>query len=297
MNRAARVLPIERPVASHRGARHGVAIILASSLLFGAMAVCVRLSAREMTVPQIAFLRFLGSLSILLAFRRGRSLQPQPGNRTRVLLRGLLGGAAILLYYRGIAGAGAGLATMLHCTYPVFTALLATAFLGERLDARLATALAMSIAGVFAIFGPGVEMSPRVLDGAVSALGASVLAGGAVAAAGHLRRTESAYLVTTYFMAVGTVLSSPAILLGMPVWNAALAAAVLGVVLTSVGGQTLLHLGLGFASPTQASLAAATSVVSAAVFEALFLGENLGSGAIAGAALLIGAVALAAGRR
>jgi len=297
MKRVARALPLEPPEAPSRDPRRGIAVVLVSSLLFGAMAVCVRLSAREMPAPQVAFLRFLGSFLILLAFRGGRSLEPRPGNRTRVLLRGLLGGAAIFLYYRAIAGAGAGLATMLHCTYPVFTALLATAFLGERFDARLAGALAMSVSGVVIIFGPGSEMSPRVLNGAVNALAASILAGAAVTAAGHLRRTESAYLVTTYFMGVGVVLTSPAMLLGIPDWTIGLVAALLAVVLTSVAAQTLLHMGLGHASATQASLAAATSVVSTSVFEAVFLGEHLGFGAIVGAVLLIGAVTLAAGRR
>jgi DME family drug/metabolite transporter len=274
----------------------GVAVILCSSVLFGAMAVCVRAAASEMPAGQIAFVRFLGSLLVLFAFKRGQSLWPR-GPLARVLLRGLLGAAAILLYYRGIAGAGAGLATLLHCTYPIWTSLFATTLMHERFDLSLAAALALCIAGIFVVVGPGAELSAAATTGTLYALVASVLAGGAVTTARHLRMVETAYLVTTYFMAVGTVCTAPAMFGALPPIDGPLGAILAGVVLTSVAGQFLLHQGLGFAPATQASLAAATSTVSAAAFEALWLGERLSSHTLIGAALMAVAVALAAGRR
>jgi drug/metabolite transporter (DMT)-like permease len=274
----------------------GVGVILVSSVLFGAMAVCVRAATQVMPAGQIAFVRFLGSLLVLLALRRGRSLRPI-GPLPPVLLRGLLGGSAILLYYRAIAGAGAGLATLLHCTYPIWTALFATTLMRERFDLRLGIALAFCLGGIAVVVGPGANLSAAATAGSVTALVASVLAGGAVATARQLRLVESAFLVTTYFMAVGTVLTAPSLLGGLPAISPALAATLLGVVLTSVAAQYLLHQGLGFAPATQASLAAATSTVSAAVFATLWLGEAFGPHTLVGAALMVAAVALAAGRR
>src|SRR5215468_10604121 len=274
----------------------GVGVILISSVLFGSMAVFVRVASHAMPAGQIAFVRFLGSLLVLLALRRGHSLRPI-GPLRRVLLRGLFGASAILLYYRGIEGAGAGLATLLHCTYPIWTALLATTLLRERLDLPLGIAIALCITGIAVVVGPGANLSAAATLGSLSALAASVLAGCAVTTARHLRAVESAYLVTTYFMAVGTLFTAPALLSGLPAMSGALAAILLGVILTSVGGQYLLHQGLGFAPATQASLAAATSTVSAAVFETLWLGEHLSLHTLGGAALMVVAVALAAGRQ
>jgi drug/metabolite transporter (DMT)-like permease len=274
----------------------GVGVILVSSVLFGAMAVCVRVAAREMPAAQIAFVRFLGSLLVLLALRRGRSLRPI-GPLSRVLLRGLLGATAILLYYRGIEGAGAGLATLLHCTYPIWTALFATTLMRERFDALLGAAIACCIAGIAIVVGPGASLSAAATLGSVSALIASVLAGGAVATARQLRLVESAFLVTTYFMAVGALLTAPSLLGGLSPISPAIAAILLAIVLTSVTAQYLLHQGLGFAPATQASLAAATSTLSAALFENLWLGERLSPHTLAGAALMVVAVALAAGRQ
>jgi drug/metabolite transporter (DMT)-like permease len=285
------------PLESRATVARGVAIILSSSLLFGAMAVFVRAAAGQLPPLQIAFVRFLGSLSILLALGRGRSLRPRSGNWTGVLLRGLFGAAAISLYYRGIAGAGAGLATLLHCTYPLSTAVFAVGFLGEPFERRLVLALALCLAGIGVTVGPSAHLAPSVLAGALSACAASVLAGAAITTARHMRREETALLVTTHFMAVGTVLTAPALLQGLPSPSLPLTACLLGVVLTSVAGQMLLHEGLGFAPATQASLAAATSVVSAAVFESVFLGERLSPHTLAGAVLLSAAVALSVRRR
>ena len=274
----------------------GVGVILFSSVLFGAMAVCVRVATHAMTSGQVACIRFAGSLAVLLLLRRGNSLRPV-GTLPPVLLRGLLGAGAIFLYYRGIAGAGAGLATLLHCTYPIWTTLFATTLMHERFDLSLGVAIALCIIGIAVVVGPGANLSAAATWGSASALMASVLAGGAVATARQLRLVESAYLVTTYFMAVGTVLTAPALLAGLPSMAATPVVALLGVVLTSVAGQYLLHQGLGFAPATQASLAAATSTVSAAVFEAVWLGERLSGHTLAGAALMVAAVALATRRR
>jgi drug/metabolite transporter (DMT)-like permease len=245
----------------------------------------------------VAFVRFAGALLVLLAFGRGRALRPQPGNLARVVQRGLLGAGAIMLYFHGIRWAGAGLATLLNCTYPVFTALFATTFMGERFDARVGAALALSVCGVVIILNPAAPVSPSVTWGSLSALVAAVFAGGAVATARQLRVTESALLITTYFMAVGAVLTAPAMFFTLPALSPSLLLALAGVVVTSVGGQLLLHEGLGFTPAIQGSLAAATSVVTAAGAEALCLGEHLSRQSVIGAVIMLCAVALAASRR
>ena len=121
--------------------------------------------------------------------------------------------------------------------------------------------------------------------------------GGAGATARQLRSNESALLITTYFMAVGAILTAPTLLMGVPTLSSGLLLALAGVVLTSVAGQMLLHQGLGFAPATQGSLAAATSVVTAAVLEAVWLGDHLSTNSLIGAGFMIAAVALAASRR
>jgi drug/metabolite transporter (DMT)-like permease len=277
-------------------ALRGVRVILLASILFGAMAVCVRVAGQEMAALQVAFVRFVGSLAVLLAVTRGRRLRPQPGNLHPLLLRGTLGAASICLYYLGIQNAGAGLATLLHCTYPIWTVLWAGAFIGEPITATSLVALALNIIGVVIVVGPGAHFSAGTTVGAGFALGASVLAGGAVATARHLRGSEEASLITTYFMGVGAILTAPALMGGLPPATPLLLIALSGVVLTSVGGQWLLHHGLGYTSAAQGSLAAATTVVSAALFEGLVLDIYPSLHTLVGATLMIVAVGLSVRR-
>ncbi len=274
----------------------GIGVILCSSVFLGAMAVAVRVATRSMDAGQVAFMRFLGSFVVLLVLRGERSLRPV-GTLPPILMRGILGAGAILLYYRGIQSAGAGLATLLHFTYPIWTAVIATTLLHERFDARLGLALLVFVAGIAVVVIPGADLSGAATTGSLYALAASVLAGAAVSTARQLRAVESAYLVTTYFMAIGTVLTAPSLLSGLPAIRGELGLALLVVVVMSVAGQLLLHFGLGFAPAIQASLAGATAVISTAVFAGLFLGEHLDVHTMVGAGVLLVAIALGVGRR
>ena len=74
--------PAQRPevdaaIDERRRVRHGVGILILSSILFGVMAVCVRWAARELPAMQIAWVRFSGSLVLLLGVARGQRLRPK----------------------------------------------------------------------------------------------------------------------------------------------------------------------------------------------------------------------------
>jgi drug/metabolite transporter (DMT)-like permease len=257
------------------------------------MAVCVRLATAQMDAAQVACVRFAGSFVVIVLATRARALRPRAGNVRRLLLRGLLGGLAITCYYLGIERAGAGLATLLHATHPIFTALFAVLVLGDAFTSRLGGALALSVAGAAVVLGSPTVAGSRVFAGGLLALLGGVLAGGALATASELRRSESAALVTIWFMAVGALLTAPSFLAGAPPWSWPLVLALAGVVLTSATGQWLLHHGLGFVSATAGSIAAATSVVTAAALEAALFRERLGAGVVVGGTLMLAAVALA----
>jgi drug/metabolite transporter (DMT)-like permease len=276
--------------------RRGIAILMGSSVLFGVMAVCVRVAGRELPSLQIACFRFTGSFLLLFGLARGRRLRPKPGNLLRVVLRGLLGCAAIVCYFAAIRDVGAGLATILQCTYPLSTAVIAVLFLGERASPRLGAALLVNLIGLVLVVGPSVSLATASAGGVAIGLAGAVLAGGAVATAQHLRASEHASLITVYFMAVGALATAPAMLAGVPALSPVALAALLGVVVTSAAGQWLLHHGLGYTPASLGSLASATSVLTAAALEAVVLGEHLAAASAAGALLMIAAVGLAAGR-
>lgn len=280
--------------SEHLPVLRGMRAILVSALCFGAMATCVHLASLEMAAGQIAFFRFVGSFAVLLVATGGRGLRPRPGTLGPLIFRGLVGAAAITLYFQGIAGVGAGLATLIQTTYPVFAAILAAIFLGERFTGRIGVALALNLAGVAVIvLAPGVALGPDGTLGALAAASSAVLAGAAITAVRHLRRQESASLITTWFMGVAALATLPALSLGLPPFTPLLLLALTGMILTSVAGQWLLHHGLGFTTAAQGSLAAASNVLAAVLFEALLFGRTFTPAMIGGAALMFAAIALA----
>ncbi|MBM3867097.1 MAG: DMT family transporter [Verrucomicrobia bacterium] len=163
----------------------------------------------------------------------------------------------------------------------------------ETFTRRLGVALAMSGAGALVVLGARVDIASATTVGILASIAASMLAGAAVVTAQKLRRTEDAAKITTWFMGVGVLVTAPALLGGLPHVAGATVWLLAGVVLTSVLAQWLLHHGLGFTSASQGSLAAATSVFLATAIEALTLGDLPGVRTLAGAALMLGAVALA----
>jgi len=275
----------------------GLLPLLASSVLFGAMAVSVKVATRWMSPVQVACIRFAGSFLVLLLATRGRGLVPAPGNLLRVVLRGAVGAGAITLYFVGIDGAGAALAALLQSTYPVFAAALAVPLLGERFTRRTGAGLLLNLAGAALVVGGEVRLSPSLLPGMLAATSAAILAGAAIATARGLRASESASLITTWFMAIGALVTSPSLAAGVPTLHPGLAAALACVILFSVAAQWLLHHSLGYHSAARASLVAATGVVTAALLEGVLLGRGLDRPTLVGAVLMLAAVGVVSGGR
>lgn len=285
------------PLVTSAFALRGFGALTLASALFGASAVFVRVATEEMVAPQVAWVRYAGVLLLMLALTRGQGLAPKPENRRWLVLRGILGGIANICFYAGIERAGPGLAMVLHSTYPVFTAVWAVLLMGEQMNARIVAALVLNLGGVGLALGEGIVGGPAVVSGVFLSLTGGVLAGTSVATVSQLRKSESATLIATWFMGVAVVMASPAVLLGFPSFSWRLAWSLGGVILTSAGGQWLLHHGLGFTTATSGSLAAATSVITAAVLGAVVLGEPIGPNLGGAAVLMIVAVWLAAPRR
>ena len=271
----------------------GVGVILLSSLCFGVMAVLVRVAAEKMPAAQVAWVRFTGSFLILFLTSRGRGLERR-STLGPLLLRGVLGAVAITFYFIGIGGAGAGLATLIQNTYPIFAALLASIFLHEAFTPRLGIALLLDVAGVVLIIAPGIRDASPHTYGALASFAAAMLSGGAITAARRLRYSESATVITTYFMGVGALVTAPSLLFGTATWTPELGLVLAAMTVASVAGQWLLHHGLGYTTAVQGSLSAATSVITASALESVLFGGSVHVSALLGACLMAGAVALAA---
>ena len=125
---------------------------------FSAMAISGRQLSVELTTFQILFFRSLGGLAVLAVFLQ-RSGWAQV--RTQVfgthLLRNVTHFGGQYAWFYGIALIPLAEVFAIEFTVPIWTAILATIFLRERMTGLRALAVALGFAGVLVILRPGVE--------------------------------------------------------------------------------------------------------------------------------------------
>ncbi len=178
----------------------GVAWMLGAVLSFAAMAVAVRELLRHMGILQILSLRTAVTLVLVCTLIPRYGVAPLrtrrfPAHATRAVMH--LAGQFCWMYAIGALT----LATVfaIEFTMPVWTAILAALFLGERLNRGRLVQLALGLVGVAIILRPGLgAFHPAAL---VMVLG-SMLYSGSMIFTKRLSATDSALAVTFWMSAV-----------------------------------------------------------------------------------------------
>lgn len=184
--------------------------LLLGYALLGLQPLPVAILARGDVGPaETVFARFALSAVFIFAVcmirRRGISTaQPRV-----LLLRGLLGGGAVLLYFSSIQWAGAGRGTLLNYTYPVWANLFAWA-LGARPSGRFWWALSLALVGVWFVVVPEEGLGAGTIGaGEWAGLASAILAGGAVLTIKRLRETDESLTIIASFTTFGLLMSLP----------------------------------------------------------------------------------------
>ncbi len=134
-----------------------------------------------MSPLMLVALRFV--LATVIAWALARTLRGplrvSRADAVRIAVSGLvLNGVQFAAMYLAFdAGLGATLAALMHSLSPVLTALLAAAFLGERLTRLQVLGFVIGVAGVLLVLGPDVDEAGGtvgLLCGVVSVLGLSI---------------------------------------------------------------------------------------------------------------------------
>jgi drug/metabolite transporter (DMT)-like permease len=187
----------------------GITLALAATVVFWASAFAgIRAGLRAYGPGEIALFRFLVASLVLAGFALVRRTRlPEWRDVPAVFLAGFL---AFTVYHvalnYGEVSVGAGSASVLINTAPIFTALLAVAFLGERLRLLGWVGMAVSFCGaalVSAGESEGFGLTPRAFLILVGALSVSVYL---VIQKPYLEK-YGALTFTTYSVWAGTLLS------------------------------------------------------------------------------------------
>jgi len=147
----------------------------AAAVAFTLMTTLIREAAKEIHPFEIAFFRALVNLILMIPFAvRTGVAGLKTSNHKAFALRGLCGLVFLMTYFSGAAIIPITESQALTFTSPLWGALLAVVFLGERLNSARAFALAAGFAGVLIILRPGaVAVSSGALLVLLGALAAA----------------------------------------------------------------------------------------------------------------------------
>ncbi len=137
--------------------RHGLALMLASTGCFIGNALIIRELGARYAVDSwlLSSVRFAVGLGLIVTlFPPGRVFQFTNLYRNpQLMVRGIVGGIGVYLYYVTIVHLGVGRATFISNTYVVLGALLAVALLRETLSSALIVGAGVSLFGLALLTG------------------------------------------------------------------------------------------------------------------------------------------------
>jgi drug/metabolite transporter (DMT)-like permease len=280
----------------------GIRAMLLGAFFFSLMSVLVKAAGERLPTEQIVLARAVVTLGLAwIALRI--SGDPMWGNQRGLLVvRGFVGYVGLFAFYYAYLHLPLAEATVIQATTPVLTALIAAAWLGERMGRRDVAVAMVALSGVLVVARPGAALlggGPGLDLVAVGvALGGAVASAMAYAMVRRLRSTEKPMTIVFYFALVSVVVSAPltvpVFLMPMPFeWLL-----LLGVGVATHLGQVYLTRGLHQETAGRATAAGYSQIVFAASWGALFFAELPDLMTVIGAAVIVFAtLALALRRR
>jgi len=122
--------------------------LVASALMFGAMAFTAKLASARLSGPQVAMIRFAVGLAPVVLIPRIRRTALNYQRLDLLLIRGFFGGLAVLFYFICIQHSSVGVATLLNYTAPIYSGLFSMLFIGERFSAKVLIPMPIALTGV-----------------------------------------------------------------------------------------------------------------------------------------------------
>lgn len=281
------------------GSVTGLLYMAGSALFFSVMSVLVKEAGQSLPSQQVVLFRSAALLGLAFGHIRWAGVEPWGTNRPLLLLRGVVGFAALSCFYYALTHLPLPDATLIQYTNPIWTALLAAFFLGEAVKSIEIGGLVASLVGVVLIQQPAFLFvsggEARLPAAAVAvALGGALFSATAYVIVRKLRETEHPLVVVFYFSLVATpaAVATSATLLQWPTpreW-----VLLVGVGLTTYTAQVMLTKGLHLEKAGRATAISYLQIVFAFGWGITLFDEYPNALSVSGAVLIVGSALLIA---
>lgn len=282
-----------RQQAKGGGERFGLLLMVVSAFFFAAMAAFAKKLLPDTPIQAVVLSRGVMMTAIFVGAARWQGV-PIFGKRPGALLmRGLLGYAALSCYFYSVQHLPLGDAVLLQYSHPVFVAAVAPLFLGERTGGSQWVLIAAALAGVALVVRPAGEVRVEALVGVAG----SMLSGLAYIAVRKLSRTEHPMTILLWFPLATIPFSLAATLsagrAAIPRDGSEVAGHLL-VTATALVGQIALTHGLARAGAARATAVTLTGPVFGLALGFLMFGSVPTAASLAGTGVVLAALALLA---
>lgn len=271
--------------------RSGLALMVISAACFAAMAAFAKKLLPDTPIQAVVFSRGVMISVVFAAAARWQGVSLLGKRPWMLLLRGLLGYAALSCYFYSVQHLPLGDAVLLQYSHPVFVAAVAPLFLGERTDRGQWLLILAALVGVALVVRPAGEVRAEALVGVVG----SMLSGSAYIAVRKLSRTEHPMtillwfpLATIPFSLVATLAAGDA---AIP-RNGREVAGHLLVTASALVGQIALTHGLARAGAARATAVTLSGPVFGLIFGYVLFGSLPTAASVAGTAVVLVAIGL-----
>lgn len=268
----------------------GVRYMLASAFFFSVMSLQVKAAGRGLPSQEIVLAR--GVVTLVLSYWLVRRAGvPIWGNRRWILiLRGVLGFAALSCFYFALTRLPIAEATVLHYTNPLWTVLLAALLLREGLSGWVIGPILLSFAGVVLVARPEFLFGEAAAGidpvGVGAALIGALLSAGAYVTVREASKTEHHLVIVFYFPLITVPATLPFI--GGFEWpNGWELLLLLGVGVSTQIAQIFLTKGLGREPAGRAMAVGYSQILFVTIWGMIFFGEYLDLWGAAGSMLVI----------
>lgn len=274
----------------------GIRHMIVASFFFSVMTVFVKVVGQTIPVAQIVLIRSCFAVAFTWAMMRRSGTVTFGLRKGLLVIRGLLGFAAIMCFYYALPRLPLAEATLIQYTNPVFVALFAGLVLRERVGRRELVAIGLCMIGVVLLSRPGalagtvVPMLNPVHVGV--AMCGAVLSGAAYAVVRKLRETEGALTVVLYFPLLSIPLSLPLVLLDNVAPDVVDWLYLIGIGITSQIGQVYMTRSYHAERASRASAASYIQILFAMVWGVALFSERIDAWLLGGTLLVTGGTAI-----
>jgi len=180
----------------------GIKYMLIASFTFAIMGAFAKLSSQHMSSLEVVFFRNIFGVAIIGFAILKKPMNHVGGKPFLLIFRGTMGFVALLAFFYNIAHIPLGDAMTWSKTSPVFTAIFAFLFLGEKLNYKAWVAIFVGFIGITLITQPsGIGFSKYDLLGLFSGVGAAL----AYTSIRELKKFYDTRAIVLSFMGIGTI--------------------------------------------------------------------------------------------